>query len=65
MWHQPSPWHNATRLCSGESTENIVLDRRRSVRYAQKHENTGFFGNVTAVLAPSGLEGDHTGAFSG
>jgi hypothetical protein len=29
--------------------ENLLLDRRRSARYAQKQENTGFFNNVTTV----------------
>jgi len=32
-----------------ESTQDIVLDRRRSVEYAQKRQNTGLFSNVTTV----------------
>ena len=33
--------------------------------YGQKDDKTLFFINVTTVLRPSGLVGDHAGAFSG
>ena len=47
------------------ATENIVVDRRRSVRYAQEQENTGFFSNATMVLYLLGLVGGDTATFSG
>ena len=33
--------------------------------YGQKDDKTLFFINVTTLLRPSGLVGDHAGAFSG
>ena len=33
--------------------------------YGQKEDKTLFFINVPTVLSPSGLVGDHAGAFSG
>ncbi len=50
MWLQPSPCPGTTKPFSGEDGEGIVLDRRRSVRYAQKQENKCFFANMTTVL---------------
>jgi len=41
------------------------VDWERGVRYAQNQEKTGFLINVTTVLPPSGLVGDHTVALLG
>jgi hypothetical protein len=65
MWLQPSPWLDTTRQCSAEGHRELALDRERSVRYAHKLENTGFFSNVTTFLYLSGLVGGDTGAFRG
>jgi hypothetical protein len=36
-------------------TENILIDRRSGLKYAQELENTGFLINVTTVLSLEGL----------
>ena len=41
----------------------IPLDQGRSVRYAQKHENTGFFINLTPVSSLADVWGSDTGLF--
>lgn len=41
----------------------IPLDQARSVRYAQKHENTGFLINLTPVSSLPAVWGMDTGPF--
>ena len=51
--------------CIRVATENLVLDRGRSARYAQEQENTGFFSNVAMVLYVPGLVVEGTAPFQG
>jgi hypothetical protein len=44
--------------------KNLLLDRGRSARYAQKQERTCFFSNVTTVLPSSCVLRDHPGSLS-
>ncbi len=60
----PSVQHYQAVLGEGAPTR-ITLDQRHAVRYAQRHETTGFFNNLTTVLYLSGLVGDHAGTFRG
>ena len=47
------------------ATENIAIDPGRSVRYAQKQENTSFFSNVTTIVPLSSPVGNDTATLSG
>ncbi len=61
MWLQLSPWPGTTKQCSGEGQE-IVLTEGRTMRYAQKQGERGFFTNMRTVLPTSCLLGHHPGS---
>ena len=65
LWRQGSRRPDTTRLPSGEGHRESALTGGSVVRHAQKPGNTGFLGNMMAVLHLLDLVRDHTAAFSG